>query len=105
MMVVPEPVIVSGTGTLDCPGPNVAVAGTAPTPVTVELRFTVIPDAGAGPDRVNVRVCEPAPVKVYVEGLKASVADTWAAPMAPVYPVAVAVMFADPRFTPVTVGC
>ncbi len=58
------------------PGAIDTVAGTVATAVLVELRFRVMPPAGAGPERVTLRVFVPVSMKVNDEGEKLMVAVT-----------------------------
>jgi len=93
---------VTGTLTLVAPDANVTVEGTVAIWVFVELRFTVRPDAGAGPERVNVRFCVVGPTMVRLLGEKPMLAVTWTVCALVVYPGAEAVMLADPTFAPTT---
>ena len=65
----------------------------------------VKPPAGAGADKVRVRFPVAVPVMGRFAGEKTTVALTCTTWLAGVYPGAVAVMFADPRPTPVTCAC
>jgi hypothetical protein len=103
--VLPDPTMVSGTGTVMDPCANVTLEGTVPTLTLLEDRFTARPPEGAGPERVSVRFCVPPPVKVTLGGVKAMVAVTCTVALPEEYPVAVALMLADPILTPVIVGC
>ena len=61
---VPAAVPVTGTFTVVAPGAKVTVAGTVTNEVLSDLRFTVNPAAGAGPDRfrTTLRVISPGSV-------------------------------------------
>ena len=61
---------VTGTFTVVAPAPKVAVAGTVAAAELLELRLTVTPPAGAGPDSVSVRFWMPDPI-VRTAGVKA----------------------------------
>ena len=74
--VLPDPTMVSGTGTVVDPCANVTLEGTVPTLTLLEDRFTARPPKGAAPERVSVRFCVPPPVKVTLGGVKAMVAVT-----------------------------
>lgn len=84
---------------------KVTVGGTVAAAGVLELRLMVTPPAGAAADKVRVKFCVVNPEIVRLGGVKLTVAVTSTAALAEVYPVAVAVMFADPRLTPVIVGC
>ena len=103
--VEPRATPVTGTFAVVAPAANATVAGTVATATLSELRLTVRPPAGAGAGKVNVRFCVVVPVIVRVFGVNAGVAFTCTVWLAGVYAGAVAVMFADPRPTPVTWGC
>ena len=72
---------VTGTGTLVAPAANVTVAGTVALLVSLELRLTVKPPAGAGPDRFNVRFPELPTVTDSGDPVKFNVADTFTVPV------------------------
>jgi len=67
--VDPIPKPVTGMLTVVLPDVNVAVAGTVATLMLLDVRFTVIPAAGAGAERVSVRVPATGPVIVNVFGV------------------------------------
>jgi len=73
----PGAIAVTGTGTVVAPARNVTVAGTVAALVLLDERFTVVPPAGAGADKVRVRFCVPGPVKVRPGGENTMVAITW----------------------------
>jgi hypothetical protein len=75
----PKPLPVTGTLAVVAPLANVTVAGTVATDVLLELRFTVVPAAGAAAESVSVRFCVFKPVIVADVGLKVTVAVTAAA--------------------------
>jgi hypothetical protein len=75
-MLLPAVTPVTGTLTLVAPAANVTVAGTVATAGLAELRFTIRPAAGAGPDRVSVRFCVVGPMMVRLFGEKPMVAVT-----------------------------
>ena len=104
MVVEPNPTAVTGTVRLVAPAAKLTLAGTVATLGALELKLIVKPLAGAAPDRFNVRLCVTSPVMVTVGGAKLMVAFTWTVALAEVTPVPVAVMFAEPRLTPVMVG-
>jgi hypothetical protein len=83
---------------------NVTVAGTVATAVLLELKLTVNPPAGAGPDRVSVRFCGIVPLIVSVDGEKPIDPVVVTCCVAAVYPAADAPIVAAPRLTPVTCG-
>ena len=58
--------------------------GTVAAAVLLEVRPTVKPPAGAGPDSVTVRFCVPVPVMVVLVGLKLRLAVTATDPVADV---------------------
>ena len=109
-VIVHEPAPIPVTGTVTPPefAEYVTVAGTVATLVSLELRLTVSPLAGAG-DRFNVRSCvEPALIVRPPTGEKKllpplAVTRTWALPG--VKPGADAVTLADPSLMPLTCGC
>ena len=55
------------------PGANVTVAGTVTTPGLIDVRFTVNPVTGAGPDRVKVSVPGARSSNVRLAGVNSSV--------------------------------
>ena len=75
--VLPTCTPVTGTLTLVAPAANVTVAGTVAIAGLAELRFTVRPAAGAGPDSVSVRFCVVGPTMVRLLGEKPMLAVTW----------------------------
>jgi len=104
IVVLPTATPVTGTLTLVAPAANVTVAGTVATAGLLELRFTVRPAAGAGPDSVSVRFCVVGPTMVRLLGEKPMLAVTWTVCALVVYPGAEAVMLADPTLAPTTWG-
>jgi hypothetical protein len=78
-VIVVEPMFRPVTGTLTAVKPDVkvAVALTVATLALLELRFTVIPAAGAGAERVSVRVPATGPVKVNAGVVNATESMTW----------------------------
>ena len=101
--VVPVPIAVTGTDTELVPGVKVTEAGTVATPAFVELRLMVTP-GGATAERFRVRFSVPSLIIVVFCWVKATVAVTCTEELAGVNPLALAVMLAAPRLTPVTVG-
>lgn len=77
---------------------------TLATLVLLELTLKTIPPAGAGAERVNVRVLVSVPESVRLGGEKEIVAVTWTLLVVEVYAGALAVMFAVPRSFPVNCG-
>jgi hypothetical protein len=63
-------------------GKNVCCGGTVATPGALELRWIVMPLAGAGPERAITKESCVAPTIVMLGGLKVRVAVTWAATLA-----------------------
>ena len=61
---------VTTTFTLLAPAVNVTVGGTVATPVLLEFRLAIKPPAGAGPDRLSVKVCEEPALIVRLGGEK-----------------------------------
>lgn len=94
----------TGTETLVVPAVKVTVDGTVATPVLSELKFMVTPLAGAGAERINETKRLAVPVIVKDAGKKLSVAVTCTVWLAEIKPVADAVIFADPKSTPVILG-
>ena len=76
MAVVPGATPVTGTLTLVAPAEKVTVEGTMATAVLAELRLTVKPLAGAGPDRLSVTFVV-ADAKTVCLRLKLSDPVTW----------------------------
>ena len=72
---------VTGTGTLVAPAANVTVAGTVALLVSLELRLTTKPPAGAGPDRFSVRFPILPTVTDSGDPVKFNVADTVTVPV------------------------
>ena len=105
MVAVPGATLVTATLTLVALAAKVTVEGTVATPVLLELKLIVKPPAGAGADRFKVRFWVAMPVRVRLAGEKLALAATCTLWLADVYPGAEAVMFADPKFTPLTCGC
>jgi hypothetical protein len=73
--------------------------------VSLELVFTVNPLAGAGAERFNVRFWVEFLASVRVVEAKLRPALTCTVLLSPLNPGAVAVMIAEPKVTPVTLGC
>src|SRR5207237_1360577 len=103
--VVPGATPVTGTFALIAFAAIITVPGTVATPGLVELRLTVRPPAGAALESVSVKFCVVVPEIVRFCGEKPMVAVTWTVPEAGEYPVAVALILAVPKATPVTCGC
>ena len=59
--VVPNATPVTGTVAVVAPWANTAVAGTVAVAGVTELKFTVMPPAGAAAESVSVRFCVPKP--------------------------------------------
>jgi hypothetical protein len=78
---MPAVTLVTGTLTLVEPPMIDTVAGTVATPVSLELRLTVIPLVAAGDDSFSVRFCVVIPLMVRVEGEKASDAVACTVPL------------------------
>lgn len=70
IVVEPKATLVMGTVAVVFVAVKVTVAGTVATPVLSELRFTVMPLAGAGPERFKVTFCVVKPEMVMVVGEK-----------------------------------
>ena len=70
----------------------------------LEFRLTVNPPAGAGDESSNVRFCVAVPVIVALLVKKLSVAVTRTVSLSPLRPKADAVIAADPKAIPVTIG-
>src|SRR5450755_2791110 len=104
IVAVPVETPVTGTCTVVAPVANDTVAGTVAAAVLLELRLMIVP-AGAGEDRVKVRLCGPAPLIERVGGVNVMVPLTCTGWLAEVNPVAVAETLLDPNATPVTCGC
>ena len=104
MVAEPKVTAVTSTFTLVAPGAKFTLVGTVATLGALEFKLIVKPAAGAAPDRFNATVCVAIPVMVTVGGAKLMVAFTCTVTLAEVTPVPVAVMFAEPRLTPVIVG-
>jgi hypothetical protein len=84
---------------------KLTVPGTVATAVLLELRATVKPLGGAGPERLKVRFCTaPVPI-VRVLGEKPTLPVTVTGWLAGRNPKAEALRLATPTFTPVTCGC
>jgi hypothetical protein len=83
----------------------VTVAGTVATAVLLETRLKVRPPAGAAAERLSGRLRVARPVMVALLWPKAIVALTCTVALALVMPVPDALIFAEPRLTPVMVGC
>ena len=68
IVAVPGTTPVTATAAVVALAANVTVAGTVAIDVLLELKLTVSPPAGAGPERVSVRFCETAPLIVIEAG-------------------------------------
>ena len=66
MVALPCAMGITGTLTVVAEAANVTVAGTVAASVLLDVRFTVKPPAGAGPDRFNARFCGEDPEMVSV---------------------------------------
>jgi hypothetical protein len=104
IVAVPGATAVTGTVVVFAPDTKLTVAGTVATAGLLELRLMITPPKGADADSVSVRFCVPA-LKLRVGGLKTTVPVTCTDELPGVKPIAVAVIFAVPKLTPVTVGC
>jgi hypothetical protein len=105
IVALPIPTALTAIVTLVWDAGNVAVEGTVATLVLLELTLTVKPPGGAGPERLSVRVALPLTPIVTFCCVKLRVAATCTACLSPKKPPADALIFADPRPTPVIVGC
>jgi hypothetical protein len=70
IVVVPAATPVTATVAVVAFAAKVTLEGTVATPILLELRFTLNPPAGAGPDKFKVRVCEAFPLTVTFCGEK-----------------------------------
>ena len=77
IVVVPAATPVTGTVTVVALAGMVAVVGTAAVAADEELRVTVRPPVGAGPDKVRVRLLVSDPFSVIVAGVKLMIAVTF----------------------------
>ena len=77
--VDPAATPVTGTVTVVALAAMVTVAGTVAAAMAEELRLTVSPPVGAGPDKVRVRFLVSVPFTVNVAGVKLMVAVTFTA--------------------------
>ena len=103
-VMMADPVVepaVTGTAAVVAPCAILTLEGTAATALLLDCRVTVIPPTGAGPESVSVRVCEAPTASVMLPGWKERFAATCTLFVSPAKPVAEAVMFAVPIFTPV----
>jgi len=96
IVVEPGPTGVSGTFTFVVLARNVTVAGTVATPGLLELTFTVKPPAGAGAVSNRKSCCVPVGLAVSVLGENTIVSAASTVWLTGAYPVADAVMTADP---------
>jgi len=104
MVVAPTASAITGTFVVVALDRKLTEVGTVAALRFEDVRLTVKPLAGAGADRVNVRLKgRPAAVDNGPCG-KLSAAPTSTCLVADTYPVAVAVMLADPKLMPFTVG-
>jgi hypothetical protein len=78
--------------------------GTVATKGLVETSGITNPPAGAFAERLTATFCVTAPLRINVEGVNERVAPTITAWVPVVKPAAVAVIFDDPKLTPVTCG-
>ena len=101
----PAPTPLTGTLTVVALAWKATDAGTVATPGLLELNETVRPVAGAGDERFKTRFCAPDPLIASDGGEKLSVAPTCTNWLADAYPDADAPMVAEPKLTPVTLGC
>lgn len=104
MVAVPGATPVTGTTTLVANAPKLTLPGTVAIVVSLELRYTVNPPAGAGDGRLSVKFCVLAPVIVRDPGTKAMFTITCMVRVPEVYPGAKAVIVAVPALTPVAFG-
>ena len=82
-VIVADPGATPTTGTVVvvAPAAKFADAPTVAAAVLFELRLTVKPPAGAGPDNVRVRFCVAVPMILRVPGVKLRVAVTCTVPV------------------------
>lgn len=92
---------VTGTFTVEAPCGIVTVGGTVAALVLLELRLTTTPPAGAGPERVRVKFCDPPTPMVRDVGVKLRFAAICTVLESPVKPGTEAVTVTDPKLTPV----
>ena len=102
---VPTAMPVTGTVTLFLVAAKVTVVGTVTEAGLLELILTTRPLAGAGPERFSVKSCVPFTPIVRVCCWKLRLAATCTVFVSPKKPGAEALMSADPRLTPLTLGC
>jgi len=102
IVVLPAATPVTANVVEVAPAANVTVAGTVATPVLLEVRLTVTPPVGAAADSVRVEFMLAVAATETAVGLKVTAAVTDTGCVAAIYPGAVAVMLADPTFTPLT---
>lgn len=95
----------TGTCTEVAPGPIATVGGTEAFTPLLELRFTVRPAAGAGPESVRLKFCEEPLAKEIVAGDSVKNAVTFTVCVAELNPVAAAVIVEVPAPAPFIVGC
>ena len=102
IMATPVPTLVTGTVTLLTKAGTVTCAGTLATVMSVELRATVKPPAGAGAARFRTRFAiVPLPPIVRLCGEKPTAVPTNTDSLSPVKPDADALSVAVPKSTPV----
>jgi hypothetical protein len=104
IVAVPTPLAVTGTFMLVTLAGIVIDAGTVATPELLELRLTVKPPAGATAERLREMFWVPVPVIVRLGGKNPSVAVTCTNWLVEAKPVADAVIVAEGKSRPVTVG-
>jgi hypothetical protein len=96
---------VTGTVTLVPFGGKTTLEGTVATPVLLEVMLTVRPPDGPWPpERLSVRFPVAVTPTVRFDGVKPIVPFTCTSWLAAAIPVAEALMFADPKLPPITMG-
>lgn len=102
---VPTAMPVTGTATLLLVAAILTVVGTVTAAALLELILITRPLAGAGPERFSVKSWVPFTPIVSVCCWKLRLAATCTVFVSPKKPGAEALMSADPRLTPLTLGC